>query len=86
MNKPILFFQFDLELFLSTSGSYMDLRQDLPGERCETEEELLALIDRYAANGLQMPDQYAKTRESFFTYTDRNNCRRIVAEIKRRGL
>jgi CDP-glycerol glycerophosphotransferase (TagB/SpsB family) len=86
MNKPILFFQFDVELFLDTSGSYMDMRKDLPGDRCETEDELLGLIDKYAANDLRIPDKYARLRESFFTYTDKNNCRRITEEIKRRGL
>jgi glycosyltransferase involved in cell wall biosynthesis/CDP-glycerol glycerophosphotransferase (TagB/SpsB family) len=86
MNKPILFFQFDTDLFLRTSGSYMDLYKDLPGDRCETEEDLLVLIGEYAANGLQIPARYAKIRESFFTYTDRGNCRRIAEEINRRGL
>jgi CDP-glycerol glycerophosphotransferase (TagB/SpsB family) len=86
MNKPILFFQFDLDLFLDTSGSYMDLRKDLPGERCETEEELLGLLGRSIENGLRMPDEYAKMREDFFTYTDRENCRRIAEEIGRRKL
>jgi CDP-glycerol glycerophosphotransferase (TagB/SpsB family) len=85
MNKPILFFQFDLDLFLETSGSYMDMRKDLPGDRCDTEEELFGLIEQYAANGLRMPDRYAGMREGFFAYTDRDNCKRIAEEIRRRG-
>jgi CDP-glycerol glycerophosphotransferase (TagB/SpsB family) len=86
MNKPILFFQFDLDLFLETSGSYMDMREDLPGERCDTEEELFGLIEKYAADGLRIPDRYAQMREDFFAYTDRDNCKRIAEEIERRGL
>ncbi|MDR1042567.1 MAG: glycosyltransferase [Clostridiales Family XIII bacterium] len=86
MNKPILFFQYDLDLFLETSGSYMDMGEDLPGERCDTEEELFGLIETYAANGLRIPDRYAKMRESFFAYNDRDNCKRIAEEIDRRGL
>jgi CDP-glycerol glycerophosphotransferase (TagB/SpsB family) len=86
MNKPILFFQFDLDLFLKTSGSYMDMRKDLPGDRCETVEELLTLIGKYAEDGLRIPDRYAKMRESFFAYTDMNNCKRIAEEIGRRRL
>jgi CDP-glycerol glycerophosphotransferase (TagB/SpsB family) len=86
MNKPILFFQFDLDLFLETSGSYMNMREDLPGERCDTEDELFALIEKYAANGLRIPDRYAKMREDFFAYTDEDNCKRIAEEIDRRGL
>jgi hypothetical protein len=86
MNKPVLFFQFDIELFLATSGSYMDLRTDLPGERCETEEELVRLVEKYVGNGLKIPDRYARMRESFFTYMDRGNCRRIAEEIKGRKL
>jgi CDP-glycerol glycerophosphotransferase (TagB/SpsB family) len=86
MNKPILFFQYDLDLFVNTSGSYMDMREDLPGERCDTEEELFGLIEKYAANGLRAPARYDGVREDFFAYTDKGNCRRIAEEIKRRGI
>jgi glycosyltransferase involved in cell wall biosynthesis len=86
MNKPILFFQYDLDLFLETSGSYMDMREDLPGERCDTEEELFGLIEEYAKGGMRMPERYAKKREDFFAYTDQDNCKRIAEEIERRGL
>jgi CDP-glycerol glycerophosphotransferase (TagB/SpsB family) len=86
MNKPILFFQYDLGLFLETSGSYMDMREDLPGDRCDTEEELFGLVEEYAKDGMRMPERYAKKREDFFAYTDQDNCRRIAEEIESRGL
>jgi glycosyltransferase involved in cell wall biosynthesis/CDP-glycerol glycerophosphotransferase (TagB/SpsB family) len=86
MNKPTLFYQFDFDLFSNNPGSYMDMSKDLPGDRCEAEEELLDLIAKYAENGLRIPDKYAKMREGFFAYMDRDNCKRIAEEIKRRKL
>jgi CDP-glycerol glycerophosphotransferase (TagB/SpsB family) len=86
MNKPILFFQFDLDTFLNTSGSYMDMRKDLPGDRCETVDELLGLIESYAERGFGLPDKYAAMRKDFFTYTDDKICERIAEEIVKRRL
>jgi glycosyltransferase involved in cell wall biosynthesis len=86
MNKPILFFQFDLDTFAETPGSYLDMRTELPGDRCETVDDLLQLIESYASSGFRMPERYAALSHEFFDHTDSKNCERIVAELKKRGL
>jgi len=86
LKKPVLFFQYDLEQFLATSGSYIDLRTELPGDRTETVDGLLDLIASYAASGFALSGKYASMREDFFKFTDRENAQRVIDEICRRGL
>lgn len=47
LGKPILFYQFDLDKYNETNGSYIDMEKDLFGERCLTREELLPKIHEY---------------------------------------
>ncbi|MDR2487777.1 MAG: CDP-glycerol glycerophosphotransferase family protein, partial [Clostridiales Family XIII bacterium] len=64
LGKPILFFQYDIEDFLATSGSYIDLREDLPGERTEDAHELVAMIGRYAEGGFALPEDRSRSPPS----------------------
>lgn len=53
LGKPILFYQFDLDKYNETNGSYIDMEKDLFGERCLTREELLPKIHEYYENGFK---------------------------------
>ena len=84
MNKPVLFYHFDLDDAYKTLGFYMDMRNDIFGDRAEEPEGLMQLIIEYIENGFQMKEKYAKDREKYFAFVDDNNSERIWKAIQER--
>ena len=85
LGKPILFYQFDLEKYNETNGSYIDMEKDLFGDRCVTREDLLPKISEYYENGFKEKPEYAEMRKKYFAYHDHNNRRRTYKFIKDQG-
>lgn len=83
--KPVLFYQFDVEQYLETTGSYIDFETELFGERVRTPGALLAKLEEYAENGFRLPRPYEEMHGQMFAYHDQNNSRRICEEIMKRG-
>lgn len=83
--KPVIFYQFDLAEYNETQGAYMDLENDLFGDRAETQEMLLDLLEETVENDFTLKPEYEEMRERLFKYIDRNNSRRICEEIMKRG-
>ncbi|WP_400243452.1 CDP-glycerol glycerophosphotransferase family protein [Niallia sp. JL1B1071] len=79
--KPILFYQFDLENYLKYQGSYIDMDNELFGDRAFTLEELENSIQKYIMNNFQEEEKYAEMRKNLLSYTDNNNSKRIFDEI-----
>lgn len=84
MNKPVLFYHFDIEVESKTLGFYMDMENDIFGERAVEPEGLMQLIIKYIENGFVMKEEYSKNREKYFAYIDDNNSERIWNAIKER--
>ena len=82
MNKPVIFYQFDIDTYMNTHGSYMDMKHDLFGDRTEDVNELINLIEKYIKNDFKMEEKYAREREKNFKYMDKNNCKRICDLIR----
>ncbi len=82
--KPVLFYQFDLEQYNETTGSYIDMEKELFGDRVLTPEELLAALTRYAENDFRLPEKYAEMRPKMYAYLDHNNSQRVCEEIMKR--
>lgn len=51
------------------------------GEICTTNEELIDVLCRYMENNCEMPEQYRKRADDFFTFSDHNNCARIYPHM-----
>ena len=83
--KPVIFYQFDLDKYNQTQGAYMDLEKDLFGERTESLDELLRLLERSAENEFELDPEYAEIRQEMFGYIDHNNSKRTCEEIIKRG-
>ena len=83
--KPILFYQFDLEQYNQTNGSYIDMETEIWGDRCMEQADLIRLIKEYAENGFQEKEKYAAMRKDYFAYIDHNNCQRTYDYIKSQG-
>ena len=82
MGKPVLFYQFDIDTYLQTHGSYMNMEKDLFGDRTLELEELIAMIEENIQNEFQLKEIYKKDRKKHFSYIDKNNCKRICMLIK----
>jgi CDP-glycerol glycerophosphotransferase (TagB/SpsB family) len=78
-------YQFDLDKYNETNGSYIDMEKDLFGERCLTREELLPKIHEYYENGFKEKTAYAEMRKKYLAYHDHNNRRRTYEFIKDQG-
>lgn len=83
--KPVLFYQFDVDKYNETTGSYIDMETELFGDRVMTAEELLAQIEAYARNGFKLPEVYAEMRPRMYAYLDHNNSQRTCEEIMKRN-
>lgn len=83
MGKPVLFYHFDMEDANKTLGFYMDMKNDIFGERAEAPDELMALITEYIKNGFQMKMQYLENRDKYFAYIDNDNSERIWKAIRK---
>lgn len=84
MNKPVLFYHFDIEVEAKTLGFYMDMENDIFGERAVEPEGLMQLIIEYIENGFVMKEEYSKDREKYFAYIDDDNSKRIWEAIQER--
>ncbi|MGN7312570.1 CDP-glycerol glycerophosphotransferase family protein [Alkalicoccobacillus gibsonii] len=83
MNKPVLFYQFDLNDYLKHRGSYVDLSKDLIGDNVASTQELIEKIQEAANNDFKYNKHgYIKSRK-YYAYRDKNNSSRIYNEILR---
>ncbi|WP_371069575.1 CDP-glycerol glycerophosphotransferase family protein [Sediminibacillus sp. JSM 1682029] len=83
LEKPIIFYQFDLNDYLRYRGSYIDLREELIGEAAYKKEEVINLIEKYAGENFRYNEDYATASRKFYNFDDRNNSRRIYKEVKK---
>lgn len=82
-HKPVVFYQFDSNLYSEIQGSYLNLEQELFGDKAVNVDELVDLIEEYIKRDFKEKNQYAKDRKNYFTYNDKENCKRTYQAIKR---
>ena len=83
--KPIIFYQFDYDLYMANHGSYIDMTKELFGDRCLDEDRLVDAVLEYIANGFQNQTKFVTMRQEQFAYLDHDNCRRTYEFIKNRS-
>lgn len=78
--KPILFYTYDYEQYLTKlRGFYLDMKSEMPGPLCHTEEELLDSVMNIDEIEINYQDKYKKFNEKF-NYLDNGNCSKLVVE------
>ena len=82
-DKPILFYQFDLDKYDEAHGSYLDMRTELFGDRAENQKELLDLLEQQIKNDFKMKPEYEAKRKEYFQFKDQQHSRHICEEIKK---
>ena len=83
MKKPMIFFQFDADLFFDKhyKKGYFDYKEHGFGPVCLTTEEVVKEIEKTLQSNFQMEDVYADRLRNFFPLYDTNNCQRIYEKI-----
>lgn len=76
MEKPVLFYQFDYDMYMTAHGSYMDMEKDLFGERYMECDDVINGIEEYINRDFKLKPEYQDKVDYYFTYRDNNNSRR----------
>ena len=85
LGKPVVFYQFDYDLYMQANGSYLDMKKELFGDRYITEEEVIRGLEEYVQNDFREKEKYGSLRQEYFAYNDQNNCKRILEFLKSKG-
>ena len=84
-NKPVLFYQFDYEMYNLAHGSYINMEKDLMGDRATDAQTLVNFVEEYAKRDFKTKEHYQKKIDNYFTYRDNNNSQRIYEFLKSKG-
>lgn len=81
MNKPVVFYQFDLEEYLQERGSYLDMKKDLFGDVVYNESKLIDIIKYYVDCNFEINFKKHSKLNNYIKYKDDRNCERVYQEI-----
>lgn len=84
MAKPVLFWQFDYDLYMEQHGSYMDMEHELFGERYVELDDVTKAIRECIEGGFRESERAASMRSRYFTYIDNDNSKRTYEYLKKR--
>ena len=82
MGKPALFYQFDYDMYNKVHGSYIDMKNNLFGDRSEDLHQLFDDLENCINNNFALTENQRKKRDYSFGYIDKQNCSRIIRVIK----
>lgn len=77
MNRPILFYQFDVEEYIKKVDSYIDLKSEMFGSLAYNSNEAVNKLIDIIENDFCVLDDQKNERSKFFRYNDNKNCERI---------
>ena len=83
MNKPLVYYQFDREIFFKKhyKKGYFSFEDHGFGPVLESEEDLINFLKSALENNLSMDPEYRSRTDDFFVLKDDRNCERIYNEI-----
>ena len=84
MGKPVLYYQFDYDLFREAQyqEGYFSYKDDGFGPVVEDKDALLAQLENILRNDCVMSEVYKQHSESFYAYRDNKNCERTFEAIQ----
>lgn len=84
MRKPVLYYQFDYEMFRKghMGLGYYDYHEDGFGPVCETSDTLLHELEGVMKRNYEMEEKYRQRCDAFFYFHDRDYCKRNYEAIK----
>lgn len=84
LKKPVIYTQFDVDTFYEGhlyDKGYFSYEDDGFGPVAYNRKETVALLVETIRNGSHMDEKYKQRVDSFFAYTDKNNCERVYDAI-----
>lgn len=81
LGKPVIFFQYDQEMYNRYRGSYVNLETDLPGKVTYEPESMAKALIKEINNGFVVDEKYVKCAKRYFDFRDSNNSERIYQAI-----
>lgn len=76
LKKPVIYYHPENDQY-HYEGSYFDYETMGFGDIFKSSEELFEKLNDYVDGNCEMEDEYKKRVDKFFTYTDKNNCKRV---------
>ena len=85
MEKPVIYYQFDVEDFLKYhyQKGYFSYEENGFGPVVTTEEELLDALNESAENHFNMSEKYQERLKAFYTIRDDKNCERTYQILQK---
>ncbi|MDR1773788.1 MAG: CDP-glycerol glycerophosphotransferase family protein [Clostridioides sp.] len=77
MNKPILFYQFDIEEYSEKVGSYIDLNKEMFGYLSYNSREAIQNLIKIIELDFKISDNQMKEKAKYIKFQDGKNCERI---------
>ena len=83
MRKPVVYYQYDEAAFRAEqyAKGYFDYRENGFGEVVETQDALLNNLQHILDNDLRPDEKYLNRMNTFFKFSDQNNCKRVYEAI-----
>lgn len=78
LNKPVIYYQFDLNRFLGKSPSHLNVQSELPGYIVQDETELFNVLNKLEINEWKVKRDIIEKSEKFLKYKDRKSNERII--------
>lgn len=85
LGKPVLFYQFDCDMYMQAHGSYLDMENELFGERYMECDDLIDGIEEYMKRDFLEKDKYGEMRDYYLPYRDNDNSKRTYEYIISQG-
>ena len=82
LDKPVLYFQFDVRQFLGRWGSHLDLANELPGPIAFTLDEVLDNLEATLGRGCTIEPEFAARAARFLTHREGSNSERVIEAIR----
>lgn len=76
LKKPVIYYHPDNDSY-HYEGSYFDYETMGFGDIFKSSKDLFEKLNQYVNNNCQMEEKYQKRVDEYFTYTDKNNCKRV---------
>ena len=85
MGKPVIFYQFDYDMYMGVHGSYLDMEHDLFGDRYTELDDVIEGIRTAIENGFQESERAREMRPKYFKYIDSDNSKRTYEYLRKKG-
>lgn len=85
MGKPVIFYQFDYDMYMENHGSYLDMETELFGDRFTELPDVIDSIRRHIAEGFAESERAKAMRPRYFKYIDSDNSKRTYEYLKKKG-